>query len=335
MPFAFQLASFDITPLKLAALCAQLTEHVMTSENPHSPLNWGYLIVLGIIWGGSFMGAKLALVGLGPMTVAALRLIIATSILVSFAYIFRNGLPKWKTGTDKRIWLHILGMGLFTNAIPFTLLNWGQLRVSSGFAGISMAVVPLLILPLAHFLVPGDLMSRRKILGFIIGFAGVVILVGPSSFMGTSDDPLEPYARLACIGAACCYAIGSIITRRCPPVGLLSYAAAGLLVGTIGMVPVALYFEGIPALPGTQAILGIIYLGLFPTALATIMLVHLINQAGPSFMSLVNYQVPVWAVAFGVIFLGEALPASFLGALALILVGMGISQWKRRNGKTS
>lgn len=302
----------------------------MPHKTPHSTLNWAFLIFLGIIWGGSFMGAKLALTGFGPMTVAALRLVIATTILVSFAYIFRNGLPKWKTATDRRIWLHILGMGLFTNAIPFTLLNWGQLRVSSGFAGISMAVVPLLILPLAHFLIAGDRMNRRKVLGFIVGFAGVAILVGPAKFMGTSGDPLESIARLACIGAACCYAIGSIITRLCPPVGLLSFSAAGLLVGTVGMVPVALYFEGVPAMPNTQAALGILYLGLFPTALATIMLVYIINKAGPTFMSLVNYQVPIWAIVFGVIFLGEAMPASFVGALALILLGLSISQWKRR-----
>ena len=219
-------------------------------------------------------------------------------------------------------------MGIFTNAIPFTLLNWGQLRVPSGFAGISMAVVPLLILPLAHFLTQGDQMTRKKVLGFIIGFIGVVILVGPSSFLGASADPLEPIAKLACIGAAACYAIGTIITRTCPPVGLLSYSAAGLLVGTIGMVPVALYFEGVPAIPETKAIAAIIYLGIFPTAIATIMLVNLINKAGPTFMSLVNYQVPIWAVLFGVAFLNETFPSSFFGAVTLILLGLAVSQWE-------
>jgi len=302
----------------------------MTVKTPHTLLNWTFLIFLGIIWGGSFMGSKMALTGFGPMTVSALRLLIASTLLVSFAYIFRNGLPKWKTATDRRIWLHILGMGVFTNAIPFTLLNWGQLRVASGFAGISMAVVPLLILPLAHFLVQGEQMNRKKVLGFIIGFIGVVILLGPENFIHTSGDPLEPWARLACVGAACCYAIGSIITRRCPPVGLLSYSAAGLLVGTIGMVPVALYFEGIPAMPAPPALWGIFYLGLFPTALATILLVKVITVSGPTFMSLVNYQVPVWAITFGVLFLGETLPASFIYALLLILLGLGVSQWKRR-----
>ncbi len=302
----------------------------MSEQTPHSLVNWTFLIILAIIWGGSFMGAKLALDGFGPMTIAALRLLIASTILVGYASIFRNGLPKWKTPTDKRIWLHILGMGLFTNAIPFTLLNWGQLRVQSGFAGISMAVVPLLLLPLAHFLVKGDQMTRKKIIGFMIGFIGVIILIGPEKFIDRTGDPLEPIARLACIVAACCYAIGSIITRLCPPVGLISYSAAGLLIGTIGMVPIALYFEGIPEMASTIAIAGVIYLGVFPTALATLMLVYVINNAGPSFMSQVNYQVPIWAIIFGVVFLNETLPASFIWALGLILIGLLVSQWKKR-----
>ena len=171
----------------------------MSEQTPHSLINWTFLITLAAIWGSSFMGAKLALDGFGPMTIAALRLLIASSILVCYAYLFRNGLPSWKTQTDKRIWLHILGMGLFTNAIPFTLLNWGQLRVQSGFAGISMAVVPLLVLPLAHFLVKGDQMTRKKLIGFIIGFIGVIILVGPEKLINSTGDPLEPIARLACI----------------------------------------------------------------------------------------------------------------------------------------
>ncbi len=302
----------------------------MSEQTPHSLINWTFLIILAIIWGGSFMGAKLALDGFGPMTIAALRLLIASAILVTYACLFRNGLPKWETSTDKRIWLHILGMGLFTNAIPFTLLNWGQLRVQSGFAGISMAVVPLLVLPLAHFLVKGDQMTRKKVIGFMIGFVGVIILIGPEKFIDSSGDPLEPIARLACIVAACCYAIGSIITRLCPPVGLISYSAAGLLIGTIGMVPVALYFEGMPEMASTVAIAGVIYLGVFPTALATLMLVYVINNAGPSFMSQVNYQVPIWAIIFGVVFLNETLPASFIWALGLILVGLLVSQWKKR-----
>jgi drug/metabolite transporter (DMT)-like permease len=294
-------------------------------------INWVFLIVLGIIWGASFMGAKVALTGFGPMTVAALRLAIGASVLLSISYAMGKGLPKLSDENGKRIWMHCIGMGIFTNALPFTMLNWGQLHVTSGFAGISMAVVPLLVLPLAHVLVPGEILTKRKALGFFVGFLGTLILIGPKTLLASTGGDLEPIARLACILAACCYAVGSIITRLCPKVSLTSYASAGLTIGTLIMVPVALYFEGIPTMPSeTKAIWGVLFLGVLPTALATLLLVRVINSAGPSFMSLVNYQVPVWAVIFGVVILGEDIPASLFAALALILLGLAISQKRRK-----
>lgn len=286
--------------------------------------NWILLISLGVIWGASFLGAKLALGDFGPILLAALRLAIGAAVLVAFMWFMRLKAPGFTTSTDRRIWLHIIAMAAFTNAIPFTLLNWAQLTVTSGFAGITMAVVPLLVLPLAHFLLPDDKMGPRRILGFVIGFVGVVVLIGPAAFF-EGDSAALP--RLACVFAAACYAIGSINTRLCPPVSTISYSALGLAIGTVMLLPIALLSEGLPAtMPGATAWMGAVYLGLFPTAAATLMLVAIITSAGPTFMSLVNYQVPVWAVIFGMLFLGEALPGSFAIALTLILVGLGVSQ---------
>ena len=289
------------------------------------------LLSLAVIWGGSFMAAKLALTGFGPLVIAAARISFGALVLTTAAYAMGRRLPRFKTATDRRIWLHCLGMALFTNAIPFTLLNWGQLRVTSGFAGITMAVVPLLILPLAHFLVAGERMNPRKLAGFVIGFAGVVILIGPTA-LGRSGDALEGLARLACVGAACCYAIGAIITRLCPPTSVMGFSSAALILASFFMIPTALVVEGWPQVPEATALWATLYLGLLPTALATILLVQVINSAGPSFLSLVNYQVPVWAVVFGVVLLGETLPPQFLGALGLILFGLAISQSRRWRG---
>ena len=111
------------------------------------------LAALGFIWGGSFLGVEIGLTGFGPVTVAAGRVACAALILLAYAFLFGHGLPRIKTKTDKRIWMHCFGMALFTNALPFSLLSWGQQTVTSGFAGISMAVVPLFVLPLSHFLV--------------------------------------------------------------------------------------------------------------------------------------------------------------------------------------
>jgi len=307
---------------------------VMTStprRAPASTMDWIMLATLGFIWGGSFLSVEIGLTGFGPITVAAGRVAIAALILVVYACLFGDGLPPIKTNTDKRIWLHCFGMALFTNALPFSLLSWGQQVVTSGFAGISMAVVPLFVLPLSHFLVPGEMLSRTKIIGFLFGFAGVVLLVGGDKiFAGQSQTTMLLMAQLACVAASCCYAIGTIITRLCPPVSTVSYAACGLMLGGLMLVPLAIWVEGVPASPSAMAIAAVGYLALFPTAVATILLTIVVRRAGPPFLSLVNYQVPVWAVIIGATVLSEALPGHFLLALGIILGGLFISQWRRQ-----
>ena len=288
------------------------------------------LITLGVIWGASFLGVELALTGFGPITLAAGRVSAAALILIVIALIYGDGLPPFQTATDRRVWLHCLGMALFTNAIPFCLLSWGQQVVTSGFAGISMAVVPLFVLPLSHFLVPGELLSRVKIIGFLFGFTGVVLLIGGDKILtNAAPSPLMFAAQLSCITASSCYAIGSIITRLCPKVSALSFAAAGLTLGGIILSPIALLIEGMPNVSLGTAFAGLAYLAVFPTAIATILLTILVRRAGPPFLSLVNYQVPVWAVIIGALVLDEALPGHFLIALTVILTGLFIAQLGR------
>jgi len=286
-----------------------------------SGLDWLCLCLLGAIWGASFLGISVALSDYGPVTIAAARIALGAIVVYAIARISGTGYPAI---TATRTWLHCLGFALFTNAIPFSLLGWGQLRVTSGFAGISMAVVPLFVLPLAA-IVLREKLTPRRCLGFALGFAGVVVLVGIDALGGAGDSG-ENLARLACIGAACCYAIGSMITRTAPETPLLSFSAAGLALAAILMLPAAYLTEGVPNVRLAPALVAVIALGLFPTALATILLVRVIKSAGPSFMSLVNYHVPVWAVVNGLIFLKEPLPAEFITALALILVGLAIAE---------
>ncbi len=298
----------------------------MTAPETQSPglLNWLTLALLGLIWGASFMSISVALEGTGPLSVAAIRLVIAAVTLCAVSTAMGLKLPA--VG-ERKLWLCIIGLGLFTNAVPFTLLSLAIQNVPSAFAGLTMAAVPLLVLPLAHFLVPGERMSRIKTAGFALGFIGVLVLIGVGDLL--SGDGTG-WSRLACIIAAFCYAIGSIITRIAPPVHPLAFSSGGLLVGALIMLPIALSIEGLPGTMTPSVWGALIYLGLGPTALATILLVRVIQSAGPSFMSLVNYQVPVWSVIFGVTFLNETLPANFIIALALILGGLAISQASQR-----
>ncbi len=308
----------------------QIAHPTIPKPGPHNPglTNWLRVIALSIIWGASFMNVKLALAGFGPFTVAALRICIAAVALLFVARAMGLKLP-----TSRRIWAHAVGFGFFSNVLPFSLLGFGQTYVASGFAGITMAAVPLFTMILAQKLIPGERMTLPRLIGLGLGIAGVVTLIGPRALASTGAD-LENLARLACVGSTLSYAVGAIITRRCPPVPLAGFSAAGLLAAAVMIVPLTLGIEGVPELTGNlKPLLSVLYLGLFPTALATLLLVQVINSAGPTFLTQANYQVPVWSVIFGTVILHERLPAQFLAALGLILAGLLISNapvWKRR-----
>ncbi|MEY8096181.1 DMT family transporter [Falsihalocynthiibacter sp. S25ZX9] len=290
--------------------------------------NWGRILLLGALWGASFMFIEFAIVGFTALWVAAIRITIAASVLCAVTYVAGTGLPATRGPNTRQIWLSALGLGVFANAVPFALLSWGQGYVTSGFAGVSMAAVPLIVLPLAHIFVPSDRLTVRKAIGFLIGFAGVALLVGKDAFV-SSGTQIESVGRLACFLAAASYACSSIITRRAPPVSHKSFSAAALLMASAVSVGLALWFDGVPTEFPIGPVLATLYLGLFPTALATLLLVSVIREAGPSFLGLSNYQVPIWSVVFGVTLLGETMPPQLLPALGLILFGVAVSQkWR-------
>lgn len=296
---------------------------------PAGSLNWIKLLALGLIWGASFMFISVALRDLGPLTIVAWRVGLGALVLLVILRMRRIGLPSLSNRNGRLVWASAVAMGFFSSALPFAMLSWGQKYVASGFAGVCMAVVPLFVLPLAHFLVPGERLTLRRGVSFLIGFVGVVVLIGFDALRLVGSD-YESLARIACLGASLCYATGAIITRLCPKTDMLSLSAAALLSATVIITPFALTLEGIPAMPSALSWVAILYLGLFPTALAQVLLVQVIRDAGPSFMSLVNYQVPVWSVLFGVVLLNELLPPQLYLSLVLILGGLLLSRKRRQ-----
>ncbi len=282
--------------------------------------NWLAILALGVIWGGTFMVVSIALEGYGPLTVACARTTLGAFGLCVLMIIMGSKFPTM----DRRMLSILIPAGVLSTAVPFGLLSWGQQYVPSAFAGLSMAALPLFVLPLAHFFTDERLQSRQLI-GVCIGFLGALALIGPGvARLGTG---LEPLGQLACLAAALCYAISSILTRKCPPIDPIAFAASGLLIGTVLLFPAMLLVEGVPTWQGTRPSLAIIFLGFFPTALAAILRVWVIRTAGSVFMTLVNYQVPVWSMLFGAWVLSEVLPLRFFAALTLIILGLAISQW--------
>ena len=285
-------------------------------------MNWLRIAFIAMIWGGAFVMVRIALRDFEPLTLAAGRITIGAIALFCLMRWRSIAVPSFK---DIALWRFVLLVGLLSSAIPFALLSWGQQHVPSAFAGMTMAALPIFVLPLAHFFVPGERIFLRKLIGFGVGFLGAMLLIGTSG-LGVAEGPVETLARFACVGAAFCYACGSIATRQCPPINELALSTGSLILAAVFLLPTALLVEGLPELPSLTGLLAIGYLGLVPTALAFIIKVAVIRSAGPSFMTLTNYQVPVWSVLAGSLFLGETLPATLFVALALILLGVAIIQ---------
>ena len=282
------------------------------------------IAILGLTWGATFLFIEIALRGITPFWLAASRIGFGAILTVAAWRHLGGRLFAAVPTTGQRINLAVIGA--LSSAVPFMLLAWGQQYVSSGFAGVSMASAALIVLPLAHFLVPGERLTRRRALGFMIGFGGVVMLIGAQAFESTGAA-LELPGRVACVAAAGCYALSSVLMRRLPVVDPVGLSAVLLLIGAGLVIPAAWIVEGPPPLPDAGTLWVLAFLGLVPTAAANLLRVVVVRSAGPVFMSLVNYQVPLWSVLLGVWLLGEALPPSLIWAAVLILAGVAIGQY--------
>jgi drug/metabolite transporter (DMT)-like permease len=286
--------------------------------------SWLMVATLGLTWGATFMVTEVALTGITPFWLAAGRVGFAAVLMM---VIWRAlGGRLFAAVPPPTALVALVAIGGFSTAIPFMLLAWGQQYTTSGFAGVSMASVALIVLPLAHFLVPGEGMTWRRTLGFVIGFAGVCVLIGGQAFE-SSGATLETAGRLACVSAASCYGISSVLMRRLPAVDPIGLSTMLLVIAAGITIPMALVVEGPPPIPSGQTLGVIAFLGLIPTAAANLLRVLVIRTAGPVFMSITNYQVPVWSVILGAWLLDEPLPTSLLMAMSLILVGVGLSQY--------
>ncbi|MEL6609174.1 MAG: DMT family transporter [Pseudomonadota bacterium] len=291
-----------------------------SQANAHSAV---MVLILGITWGSTFLVTEIALAGMTPFWLAAGRQIIGAVVMCSVWAVIGGKIRKADDGLAR--WPFLLVAGITSSALPFALLAWGQQFVTSGFAGVSMAAVALIVLPLAHVFVPGERAGPRRVAGFVIGFIGVCVLLGARAF-DSSGAAMEGWGRMACLGAATCYAVSSVLLRRCPPIDPVAMASVLIVVGASVATVVAFVIEGWPEMPEGPALLALVGLGLIPTAAANFLRVFVIRTAGPVFMSITNYIVPVWSVAMGAWILNEPVPGTMGVAVVLILAGVALSQ---------
>ena len=284
--------------------------------------DWFSLLALTVMWGSSFLFTKIAVSALSMETVVSARLVMAALILVPLMLGLSRRLPR-----GRRLWLFFVLIALVGNLLPFSLITWGQRSIDSGLAGILMAVMPLATLALAHLFVPGERLTPYRVGGFLLGFAGVVVLIGPEALLAIGGDhgPLLPMLAVLC--GALCYGVSAILARLRPASDAVSTAAAVTALAALMSLPASIGAGGVDVMALSGPVVGaLLFLGVLSTAVSLIVYFRLIQTAGPSFTSQLNYLIPLWAVCIGVLFLGEQPSFAHLAALGLILGGILLSR---------
>lgn len=294
-------------------------------RTPHAG-DWIALLALTLLWGTAFMFNELALAAFPPSVLVSGRIVIATFVLLAFMRATGVSLPAAGRG-----WTPLLVMAVLGNVLPFQLIAWAQQHIDSSLAGILMAVMPLFVLTLAHFLLPGSRLTRYRIFGFMLGFAGVVIIIGPEALRGLSNNSAL-WGAIAVLAAALSYSVNSIYARRLGDTNPVQLSAGMLVAASLLSLPGAAI--NMPAIvsPGFAAVGALAVLGLLSTGLATLLYFRLVQGPGPAFLSLVNYLVPICAVFSGAFLLGESVSTSVYAGMALILSGIALSELGARAG---
>jgi drug/metabolite transporter (DMT)-like permease len=285
---------------------------------------WLMLITLSVLWGGSFFFVGVAVTELPTLTIVTLRVGLAAVTLWVIALIMGLQPPK-----SIKIWLSFIAMGLLNNVIPFSFIVWGQAHIASGLASVLNATTPLFGVVVAGLLLADERATPMKLVGVVVGFIGVVMMVGmPSLGLASQSATLAQFAILV---AALSYAFAGVFGRRFKGMGLSPVVvAAGQVTGSsLVLAPVALYIDGLPTLLGTDAPslaswASILTLAVFSTALAYVLYFKILASAGATNIMLVTLLVPMSAILLGSLFLHETLEWVHFVGMGLIAMGLAV-----------
>lgn len=281
------------------------------------------LIALSVLWGGSFFFTGVAVKELPPLTIVVCRVALAAITLLVVLRIMGLKMP-----TSRRVWVAFFGMGFLNNAVPFSLIVWGQVHLASGVASILIATTPLFTVLVAHWLTVDEKITVPRFIGVISGIIGVSIMIGEEAFLslGANIVGANTVAQLSMLGAAMSYAFAGIYGRRFRAMGVTPIATATgqVTASSILLLPIMLWVDQpwtlpMPSLSVVGALIGIAILS---TALAYILYFKILATAGALNLLLVTFLVPVSAITLGVLVLGEVLLLKHIMGIACIAVGL-------------
>jgi drug/metabolite transporter (DMT)-like permease len=290
----------------------------MSSTPKMSTADWGIIMLLSLLWGGAFFMIELGLRGFPSNTLVFLRMALAVPPMLLILRIFGDRLP-----THRKSWQQLFILGAINAALPFILFFWGQTRIESGLASVLNATTPLWGVVTAHFLTRDEKATPARVVGVMLGLAGIIVMVGTEALGGITGSVL---AQLACLAATLLYALAAVYGRTLSQSTMtpLVVATGQVITAAILMLPVMLVVDQPWTLPaaGWDAWAGAIGLAIPSTAIAYFFYFRLIDRAGASNAMLVAFIMPVVAIILGVVALGETVEAKELAGAALIALGL-------------
>ena len=289
-----------------------------TVNKTMNPAEWAMLLALSVLWGGSFFFNGVAVRELPTFTVVVCRVALAALILLAVMAAMGQRMPR-----ERRIWGAFLVMGLLNNALPCSLIVWGQIHIASGLASILNATTPLFTVIAAHMFTSDEKMTPGRLLGVAMGFAGVTVMIGGD---GPGAFGIDIVAQIAVLGGAVSYALAGVFGRRFQRLGVAPMATATgqVAASSVLLLPLMLIIDQpwslpVPSLAAVAALIGVAALS---TALAYFLYFRILASAGATNLLLVTFLIPVSAILLGVLVLHEVLLPSQLFGMELIGLGL-------------
>lgn len=301
------------------------------TNRPMTAREWGMLLTLSLVWGGSFFFNEIAVRQLPVFTVVVCRVALAAVILLAVLRLTGQRLPR-----SGKVWAAFFGMGMLNNVIPFSLIVAGQQSVASGVASILNAATPLFGVIFAHLLTQDEKLTPLKLAGVIVGFLGVAVMIGPDAISGLGGNLA---AQMMILAGAASYAFAGIFGRRFKAMGVspMATATGQVIASSIILLPLVLVIDRpwtLPA-PGWDAIAALIGVAAISTAFAYFLYFRILASAGATNLLLVTFLIPISAILLGTAFLSEALLPRQIAGMALIGLGLSLIDgrlWRRLGG---
>jgi drug/metabolite transporter (DMT)-like permease len=287
--------------------------------------NWFLLILLSAIWGGAFTLNKMALDFYTPEVIVAGRLIVGSVFLIVLIYFIYRRFSINLSQLNYYLFMSLVGI-----VIPFIAIINGQRHIDSAMAGILMATMPITTILLSHFFLADEKINQQKFIGFLISFFGVFILIYREDLFLRNSFSTTLISQLQVMLGSTLYSIAAIYGKKYKMTDPVNASTGTILFATFFMLIYLIFID--ESNVSVSALLmnyNILLLGILCTAIATIIYFQILQTAGASFLSIMNFLIPLWAILFGILILEDAFSWNYIFGLIIILTGIKLANSTR------